>query len=141
MGDAYSCVLSGDCDQLVNMPLKFFSEERAVVIFMYWFGNEKAGRPCRKIEIGHEGRNTGLHIRSCKVREQSKSSSCLFTFHPNGPDCVSRPKAVILRNCATRCNTVTLFDVIRTVCSNDLDVPQVTHFRCARINRYSLLIQ
>jgi len=126
------------------MPLKLFTEERAVVIFMYWFGNENAvsavakNRRCnprrpfpdrhvkkKKIErgeIGHKGRTTGLHIQSCKVREQSKSSSYLFTFHPNGPDCVSRPKAVILKGFALLSNTVTLFDVIRTLCSNDLDV-------------------
>lgn len=126
------------------MPLKFFTEERAVVVFAYWFGNENAvpavaqNRRCNprrrfpqrhikkhgvRGEIGHEGRTTGLHIGCCKVHEQSKSSSSMFTFHPNGLDCVSRPKAVILRYFATRCNTVLLFNVIRTVYCNDLDVP------------------
>ena len=108
------------------MPLKFFTEERAVVVFVYWFGIENAvsavalgienavsavtqnrrrnprrRSPYRHIKHGvrgesrHEGRTTGVHIRCCKVHEQSKSSSCLFTFHSHGPDCVSRPKAVI----------------------------------------------
>jgi hypothetical protein len=126
------------------MPLKFFTEERAFVVFVHWFGSENAvsavvqNRRCNprrrfpyrhikergvRGESGHEGRTTGLHIRCCKVHEQSKSSSCLFIFHPNGPDCVSRPKTVILRDFATPCNIVTLFNVMRTVCCNDLDVP------------------
>jgi hypothetical protein len=137
------------------MPLKFFTEERAVVVFVYWFGNENAASavaqnrrcnprrrfPYRHInhggrgESGHEGRTTGVHIGYCKAPEKSKSSSCLFTFHLHGPDCVSRSKALILRGFATCCNTVTFYDVIRTVCCKDLDVPYVTHFRCAPINR------
>jgi hypothetical protein len=124
------------------MPLKFLTEERAVVVFVYWFGNENAvsavaqNRRCNprrrfpyrhlkkhggRGESGQDGRTTGVNIRCCKEHEQSKSSSCLFTSHPKGPDCVSRPKAVISRDLAKRCNTVILFDVIRTVCCNDLE--------------------
>ena len=71
------------------MPLKLFTEERAVVIFMYWFGNENAvsavaqNRRChprRPFPDRHVKTKQNKEVNEVKLDTRDALLDCLFNL-------------------------------------------------------------